>query len=125
MSQESPSTGGAADISPARKGWECDPNIAKRRRRDRFRLSRRYAPPTSKNVRHSWRTFSISRLKKKLIRRFGAEHPLEARANKLHAHHFLAVGQRFADMHDFSLSLKILSVATRHASLHRDADFQI
>src|SRR5579859_1503470 len=62
--------------------------------------------------------------KKTSIRRFRAEHPLEPRADKLHADHFLAVGLRFADVHDFSLRLKILRVPPRHTDLCWNPDLQ-
>ena len=56
---------------------------------------------------------------------FGAENPLEPRADKLHTNHFLAVGQRLADVHNFPLGFKILLAPALHVALRGDPDFQV
>src|SRR5579883_3168706 len=60
-----------------------------------------------------------------LIRRFRAEHALEARADKLHAHHFLALIRPGADVHHFALRLEILLAPARHHPLEGNTDLEI
>jgi hypothetical protein len=59
------------------------------------------------------------------IHGFRAEHPLEPRADKLHANYFFAFRWRLADVHNFPLGFKILSVPPQHAALHGDSDLQV
>jgi hypothetical protein len=55
---------------------------------------------------------------------FRLKHPLEARANKLHANNSLAIGQNCAHVNHAALRFEIF-VPPRCYALHRNADLKI